>query len=146
MSFRTIAHWVKALRQILADVAGLDAAIRSRLIYGVLRRVESQVLAGDGTGENLRGILATTGIGATTFDAGVPLAELPLAAMTDITVSNATPNAVVLNPTDWQTMVTAKAAGSGDYYYGAGPFNAQVPTVWGLPAVLTPVMPAGTAL
>jgi HK97 family phage major capsid protein len=59
---RTIAHNTKVARQVLADVAGLATVIDSRLIYGVNRRVESQLLNGRHTGENLLGILQTTAL------------------------------------------------------------------------------------
>jgi HK97 family phage major capsid protein len=142
---KTIAHFTKMRRQQIADLPTMETIVRDRLAYGVLRRVEDQVVAGDGAGESLRGITETSGIASVTFDAGVPLAELPLEGIVDVIVSDADPNAVVLNPTDWATMVTAKTSGSGDYY-GVGPFAAQAPTLWGLPAVLSKAIAAGTAL
>ncbi len=58
---QTIAHWIKVNKQQLADSDDLAARLRSRLAYGVLRRLESQVINGDGLGVNVRGILQTTG-------------------------------------------------------------------------------------
>ncbi len=49
---RRIAHWTKVKRQQLADVPTLATTVQSRVIYGVQRRVESQIVADDGTGEN----------------------------------------------------------------------------------------------
>lgn len=70
---RTIAHFLKVRKQHLADTPQLEGAIRNRLAHGVLRRAETQVLSGDGAGENLRGILNTAGIGLVTYNAA-PLA------------------------------------------------------------------------
>jgi hypothetical protein len=44
----TIAHWLKIRKQALADVPALQSIIDGRLRYGVLRRLEGQVLNGDG--------------------------------------------------------------------------------------------------
>jgi HK97 family phage major capsid protein len=143
--FRTIPHWVKIPRQQLADVPGLQTVIENRLIYGVLRRVENQIVSGDGTGENLRGILSTTGIASVAFDADVPLGELPLSGIVDVLMADAEPNGVVLNPTDWATMVTAKAEGSGEYV-GNGPFGTGARTLWDLPSIPSKAIAAGTAL
>jgi HK97 family phage major capsid protein len=56
-----------------------------------------------------------------------------------------TPDAFVINPVNWQTIQLTKS-GTG-YYLGTGPFAAaQTPTLWGLPAAVTPSIVAGTAL
>ncbi|MDX6532811.1 MAG: hypothetical protein QOF68_555 [Gaiellales bacterium] len=144
VKFRTIPHRVKIPRQQLADVPSLSV-IENRLVYGVLRRVENQIVAGDGTGENLRGVLNTVGIGTVAFDAGVPLGELPLAGIVDVLLSDAEPTGVVLHPTDWRTMITAKAEGSGEYV-GNGPFGTGARTLWDLPTVPSTAIAPGTAL
>ena len=88
---RTIAHYVKAYRQILSDVPELEAIGRTRLIYGVLRRVESQLLAGNGTGQNILGIMNTSGIGSVAFAGGTPLADLALSGLVTELLSEAQP-------------------------------------------------------
>ena len=67
---RTIAHFIKVRRQQLADLPTLATTLNSRLSYGVERRLETQILNGDGIGENLLGILHTSGIGAPASVAG----------------------------------------------------------------------------
>ena len=143
--YATIPHWVKVPRQQLADVPALQSVIETRLIYGVLRRVENQIVSGDGAGENLRGLLHTSGVASIPFDADVPLAEIPLAGIVDVLLSDATPTATVLHPTDWVKMLTAKSDPSGDYY-GGGPFGGQSRTLWDLPSIPSKAIPAGTAL
>lgn len=143
---KTIAHWVKVPRQTLADVAGLGTVIQSRLIYGVNARLESQIVAGDGTGENLLGLLHTTGLGDVAYAAGELAADQSLEGIVDVLLSNANPNAVVLNPRDWADMLKAKATGSGEYLNEVGPFVETAQNLWGTPAILSPVIPVGTAL
>jgi HK97 family phage major capsid protein len=45
----TIAHWLKIRKQALADSSALQSIVDSRLRYGVERRLEAEVLAGDGS-------------------------------------------------------------------------------------------------
>jgi HK97 family phage major capsid protein len=141
---QTLAHHTRLKRQALADVPGLDSVVQGRLTYGVLAKLEAQVLNGSGVDPNLRGILQTSGIGATAYDGAVPLADLPLDAITDIIVSEANPDTVVIHPSDWSRLVRDRA--DDGHYRGSGPFASQTPTLWGLPVVVTAAMTEGTAL
>jgi hypothetical protein len=102
---RVIASWKKLSRPTVADVPELQAVVQNRLIYGVMRRLEEQVLAGNGVGENIKGILATAGIGDVAFDGAVPLSDLPLDGMVDVLMADAVPDAVAVNPVDWAAML-----------------------------------------
>lgn len=142
---RTVAHWTKLRKQQLADTPQLEGAIRNRLAYGVLRRLETQVLSGDGLGENLRGILNTTGVASVAYNAAELAADQALEGLVAVLLSEATPNFVALNPRDWANMLKAKAGGSGEYFSG-GPFVATAERLWGTVAVPATGVPAGTAL
>lgn len=61
---KTIAHWTPATKQVLDDSVELGNFIESSLLYGLEREFEEQLLNGDGTGENLDGLMLT----ATAFD------------------------------------------------------------------------------
>src|SRR5690606_16425191 len=56
-STRTIAHWMKASRQILDDAPQLRGMIDTELLYGLRLEEDSQLLNGDGTGQNLLGLI-----------------------------------------------------------------------------------------
>jgi HK97 family phage major capsid protein len=142
---QTIAAWQKIRKQALADVAALQSIIDGRLRYSVRRRLEAQVLAGDGTDPNLRGILNTTGVGSVAFAAGTPLTELVLSGLTGVYLADAEASAVVVHPTNWQTMVVQKASGSGEYV-GGGPFINMPQVLWGVPLIPSPAIPINTAL
>jgi hypothetical protein len=75
----------------------------------VLRRLEGQVLNGDGAGANMRGILQTSGLGAVTFTAGALIADQILKGITTVYLADAEATGVVLHPTDWQTALLAKS-------------------------------------
>jgi HK97 family phage major capsid protein len=150
----TIAHWLKIRKQALADVPALQAIIEGRLRYGVLRRLEGQVLNGDGVGANMRGILQTSGLGAVTFTAGALIADQILRGVTTVFLADAEATGVVLHPTDWQTALLAKSTytaqagvtgGSGQYYSG-GPFEVTPQQIWGIPLIPSAAIAQGTAL
>jgi len=142
----TIAHWLRLKRQQISDVASLATTTQQRLIYGVMRRVEAQVLAGDGTGENILGILNTSGIASIPYAASTPLTDLALDGIVDVLVSSAEPNGVVLNPVDWAGMLKAKASGSGERLDSDGAFATPPVQLWGLPAVPNVAIAQGKAL
>src|SRR3546814_16994844 len=52
----TIAHFIKASKQILADVNSLRMTLSNRLLYGLELAIESQIITGQGTGANMSGL------------------------------------------------------------------------------------------
>jgi HK97 family phage major capsid protein len=142
---RTIAAWLKIKRQALADIPAMRAVIDQRLRYMVQRRLEGQALNGDGADPNIRGILQTTGIGTVAFDAGQLAADQILSGITTVLLADAMADGVIMHPTDWQTVLKAKAAGDGHYYSG-GPFSMTPQVLWGVPLIPSPAIPVGHAL
>jgi HK97 family phage major capsid protein len=131
---RTIAGWIKLQKQALADVAGLESIIRALLPYDVKRRTEAQLLAGNGVGQNLTGILNTAGIGAPEAEAGDNRADTILRAITAIFLADGDPNFVTLHPLDWQELLLMREnekERTGAYLYGT-PAMPAAPTIWGL--------------
>lgn len=147
-SAKVIAHWMKASRQILDDFGQLRSIIDQRLIYGLAYYEENQLLNGDGTGQNLHGILPQ----ATAF--AVPAGTVTPTPMTAIdTLRIAMLQAAlaeypatghVLNPIDWAGIELTKDS-EGRYIIGNPQGTAQ-PTMWGLPVVATQAMTAGSFL
>jgi HK97 family phage major capsid protein len=154
---QTIAAWQKIPKQVLSDIAAVESMIDGRLRYEVLRRLEGQILAGNGSAPNLQGILSTAGIGAFTGVTGTPFGEQILTGITQVMLAEAEATVVVVNPTNWQTIITTKASGSGEYLNEIEPITGSglgavggagtvIPTLWGLPVVASTVIAAGTAL
>src|SRR4051812_476352 len=68
---RTLAHWFLASKQVLADIPLLQSYIDTRAIYGLKYVEEAQILAGDGTGQNLLGMIPqATAYAFATYSAG----------------------------------------------------------------------------
>ena len=131
----TVATWKKMRRQELADVSWLASMITQRLSYQVQRRIEQQVLNGDGAGENLLGVLRRTGIGQVPFDALVSASDLILRGLTAVRVNLGVPSAVLLNPNTYAGMLEAKTEGSGERLDSSGCFDSPADTVWGVPII-----------
>ncbi len=148
---RTLAHWIPATNRALADAGQIRALIDTFLRDGLREEEEDQLLTGDGTGENLTGILNTAGI-QTTAVAGTAAARFMDAVLAGIRLVQWTggraPNGIVAHPNDWfsDSFLTAKDA-DGRYLIGdPGAAAGQNQRLWGLPVAVTPAITEGTAL
>lgn len=146
---RTIAHLAKVSKQLMDDAPALVAYINQRLVYGVDLVVEDQLVTGDGTGQNLSGILAAgnyTEHGAKLADLGADatLFDLILFAKSKVEDAFFRPNVILMNPTDWSVMQMQKNK-SGDYYLGH-PASVAPKYLWGLPIWTTPAIAKGKFL
>lgn len=144
---KVIAHYMKASRQILDDASQLQSCIDGRLRYGLAFKEEQQILNGDGTGQNLLGIIPQ----ATAYvrPAGVtPSSETIIDtlryAMLQAVLAEYPASGHVLNPIDWASIETLKDS-TGQYIIG-NPQGAASPTLWRLPVVETQTITAGKFL
>jgi HK97 family phage major capsid protein len=142
---RTIAHLTEPIpRQQLDDAALLRQFVDAELRYGLELALDAQILTGDGTGENLTGILNTTGRQAQAWAADVLTTTRK--AVTALELDEQQPTAWTFNPSDWENVETAAAE-----QYAANPnqptaVDRQARSLWGLPVVVTTAMPTGTGL
>ncbi|MEH2476240.1 HK97 family phage major capsid protein [Nitrobacteraceae bacterium AZCC 2161] len=139
---RTLAHWIKASNQVLSDIPLLQSYIDGRLRYGLQYVEEMQLLAADGTGQNLLGLIPQ----ATAFDTALLKADdqqvdVLRRAILQVRIAEYAASGIVLNPHDWADIETLKDA-NGRYLFGNPGTNLQ-PTMWGLPVVDTNAMPSG---
>ena len=137
---KTIAHWVPTTRRALADVGQLSTLIDSQLRYGLEFRLETQMVQGDGAGENITGIINTSNIlsQAKSTDS---VADAIHKGITQLRLGYVEPNAVGMHPNDWQVLRLARddsgsIAGTGSYLFGP-PSQQVAPTVWGLPVTVS---------
>lgn len=142
---RTIAHWIPVSRQAMDDAAGLSSLIDAEMRYGLVFVEEQQLLLGNGTGENIHGLIPQ----ATAFDDGLrevgdTMADTLLRAITQAELAELPATGVMLNTTDWARLMALKD-GNGQYL-GGGPFSSQERTIWDLPKAVTPAMPEGEFL
>lgn len=142
---KTIAEWVPATKRALSDAGELEGLIRDELVADLADEEEEQILNGDGTGENLTGILETSGIQTQAFDTDI-FRSVRKAITKARKVGRVQPNAVVLSPEDVETIDLARESGTSGAFLGAGPFAMGPRTLWGLPIVESEIMPAKTGL
>lgn len=136
---RTIAHWMRASVQILADAPGLRSMIDNRLRYGLAYVEENQLLNGSGTGQNLEGLVtvATPFAAPGGLVAGQMIDTIRLGHL-QVALAEYPANGTVLNPIDWAFIEMMKD-GEGRYLIG-NPQGTLSPTLWGLPVVPTQAM------
>lgn len=136
---KVVAHWMKASRQALDDVAQLRSIIDQRLLYGLAYKEEQQLLAGDGTGQNLLGILpqATAFAAPITLGAETSIDRMRLAQL-QAALAEYPATGHVMSPIDWAWIETLKDS-TGRYIIG-NPQGSIVKTLWGLPVVESPAM------
>lgn len=142
---RTLAHIFKISRQMLDDAVGIASYINARGTYGLKYVEELQILNGDGTGQNLNGLVPQASDFAPAF---APADETSIdrlrLAILQVALAEYPATGIVLHPTDWARIALTKDAG-GNYIIG-NPQGSLAPSLWNLPVVSTQAMPAGQFL
>lgn len=146
---QTIAHFLKVSKQAIDDSAFLSSFIDQRMRHGVNLKVETQVISGDGTGNNLSGWLASGNSTATVATGTGNIFGLANKMKYEIIGADYEADYFYMNPTDWATMeLTQRGAGDASYVAGSGAIsyvnNGMQPLLWGLPVIMSNNIPAGT--
>lgn len=142
---RKIAELIPTSDEAIADIARLQGEIDTELRYALDFKEETQILAGDGTGQNLDGLITN----ATAFSAaaGLPntnrIERLRL-AMLQVVLNDYAADAMILNPTDWAGIELTKDD-YGRFVIGNADSPAG-PRLWRLPVVESNSMSAGAWL
>lgn len=138
----TIAHWVRATKQILDDVPMLQSYIDGRLRYGLMYAEENQLLNGGGTGTDLNGIYtqATAFVAPITPTAAGNMSKIDILrlAILQSSLAEYPANGIVMHPSDWADIELTKTE-DGAYLF-ANPQNGSEPRLWRLPVVETQAM------
>jgi HK97 family phage major capsid protein len=134
---RTIAHFAKMSRQMVADAPAFAASLNAQLIYGVLKKEDIELLHGDNTAGHLHGIY----VQAPALPAGILTditnsADRILAAIAHLASLGYRATAIVVGPTAWAQMQILKNT-QGAYILGGPPAMTAPPTLWGVPVVPT---------
>ena len=147
---KTIPTFLKMSKQLMDDAPAVESYINSRLRHNVRQRLDSQIINGDGTGENLSGVITNStavpvGSAANAFD----YSNIGKYA---VEVADYQADFWFVNPADWgASFETVKRGASDAAYVGASGAvsyvnNGLTPLLWGLPVVTSNAVPAGTVI
>lgn len=143
----TVQTWIPVTREFLNDNAGMQSMIQGMLAARLDKLVSKALCYGTGSTPALWGVSVRTGF-QTQAKGADPTFDAIMKAITLCTVTgDATPDAVIMHPTDWQNIVLTRTS-DGIYLLG-NPGNAPMnPNLWGLPVRVssTVAAAAGTAI
>ena len=140
---QTLAHWIAASVQVLDDATALQDYINSRLMYGLRQVEESQLLHGDGTGQNLSGLWlnAVPYSGST----GGTRIDTIAGAIEQCGASGFQADGILLSLSDAWSIFTQKST-IGTYVLGDSVQNSPVPILWGLRIAVSQSLASGDFL
>ena len=138
-----VAHYTKITKQLADDAPALAAYINTKMLYGLQNKVESQIVNGNGTAPQLKGLLATNSYtdASAKLTGAKNLFDLLLLLQGVAETAAYEPEALVLNPMTWAQLAMEKDS-QGRYLLG-GPGLAANKSVWGIPVVTSSAVPAG---
>lgn len=142
----TIATFIKASKQVLEDSSMLASYIDNRLTFMVDYRYDSQLVNGNGTGQNISGILRAGNYTAFTATTGENALDAINRMIQAVRVADYVPTAVMLNPADWGAIERIKNGTGDDRYVIGNPASSLGAVLWGLPVVVSAAVPSGTAI
>lgn len=141
---RTIAHFLKVSKQVLEDAAALQSFIDTRLRYGVELKLETQLIAGAGTGQQISGITASGNYTAFTPATGDTALDSLSKAIQAVEEADYAATAIMMNPANWHAIARLKDL--ENRYIVGSPASALQPMLWGLPVVVSNSITSGKLL
>lgn len=141
----TIPAWVNISRRTARRAPEVQAYLDGRLRYALKRRFDKQVINGDGSSPNLKGLLNRTGILTEAPGSSEARATTIRKAITTMEESEAVPEVVVLSPDDHEKFDLLNLSSAG---INAVPNLQSAPSssAWGLQVVKSTAVSNGTAL
>ena len=130
----TIAHLLRVHKNILADAPALRSIIDNKMIEGLNEVLDAQLIKGDGTGNNVDGLLKNAKtLAAGRYETGDTKLDVLRRSLTDLRAANFRPDAFVLNPFDWEDIELLK--GTDTRYVWVTVPDGGVPRVWRVPVI-----------
>ena len=144
---RTLAHWMPVARQLLDDLQGLESYLNTRLLGGLKMVEDDQILYGDGTGQNLTGLMVASGTQEATWSLGThgdTQIDAIRRAMTLAQLAYYPVDGIVMNPVDWEKIELIKS--TEGLYVWVNVATGSQPSLWKVPVVTTTAMHSGDVL
>lgn len=145
---KTLAHWIPVTTQMLEDESFLQEHLRMRLVEGLKLVEERQILYGDGTAQQLQGIMTHASVNGYAWSdgqVGDTRYDALRRALTLVQINQFAADAAIVHPTDWEHIELAKGE-DGHYVKVTNIGPAGEPVVWTIPCLVTTAINAGDAL
>jgi HK97 family phage major capsid protein len=144
VKFETIGGVMPISRKAMKNVPGLIAFLQKRVPEKLLDVEDAQILYGDGTSPNIKGILTA---GNFTAGSGIGATVLAEKIINDLSTFEDTykrkANGIVVRPADYYSFFKQKASGSGEYDLPQGfVFVNGVLYILGIPVATTTALTA----
>lgn len=142
---RSIGDSIPVTDEQLEDESQIAGLLDQQLRFAVMQRLDGNVLVGNGTAPNLRGINNVVGI-QTQAKGADPSIVAFMRALTKVRVTGrASPNGAIFHPNDWLDILLTQNA-NGDYLFG-NPFQGPGPrALFGIPIAESDAQTENTAL
>jgi HK97 family phage major capsid protein len=147
---RKIAEVMTITDELLEDLPALRSFVDNQLRRHLLLVEEAQLLTGDGSAPNLRGLLRRSGL-QTQALGSLTAPDAIYAAMTRIRNEFFEPDGIVIHPSNWAAVRLSKD--QNNQYYAGGPFMGPYgvsgifrDNIWGVNVVVTSSCPHDVAL
>lgn len=151
---KKIAGWWDTADEMMEDLDFWVSEINNRGLYLLSLVEESQLLNGDGTGNNILGLLNRSGIQTEAQAAtGDNPQDTIFRALTKVqTATGLTADSIIINPVDYQALRLSRD-GNGQYFgggffagqYGVGGVEFQ-PPLWGIRTVVSAAVASKTVV
>ncbi len=142
---RKITDSIPVTDEQLEDEMQVRSLLDQRLAFGLRQRLDAQILTGDGSAPNLRGINNVASI-QTQAKGSDPTIAAFMKALTKIRFTGrANPTGAVFHPNDWQDIVLTQNS-NGDYLFGNPFMGAGPSSLFGIPVALSDAQTENTGL
>lgn len=144
-TIKTMATWTKLTEQMIADDSNIVNFINDDMPYQLAKVIEYQILRGDGSSGNFSGLNQSGNyhdyISGITFESDDTVIDLVLRVKSAMEAAGVTNVMLLLNPSDWCKVLTAKNVNKD--YLIPGIVDVPSKTIWGVPVVTNPFVAAG---
>jgi HK97 family phage major capsid protein len=139
---RTLAHWVPITKQARDDLPMIQSYVDGRLTEGLYLKEDAQLLYGDGTGQNLLGLIPQ----ATAYNRATTGTRIDIIrrARTQVRLAEYQADGVILNPVDWEEIELAK--GTDGHYLWVNVTTGGEQRLWRMPIIETTAINEGDFL
>jgi HK97 family phage major capsid protein len=145
---RKIGTYFRISEEMLADTAQLTSYLSARAPEKLLTVEDTQLLYGNGSGQNIEGVsYASTAFAAGSFADTITAAnqfDVLTVAINQLALVNYTPDYIMVNPTDFTKILLLKA--TTNEYLKDQVYQGLQPSFLGIPVVVNTAITAGSYL